>query len=81
MGFAGYSLTAIVKAPRLEAVGRHAEAQDAVRACRKLGQANVTPDGWAKVNRRIYTPEAIALLAPSETFYRRSWEATPEDGS
>ncbi|MFZ4070562.1 MAG: TIR domain-containing protein [Caulobacterales bacterium] len=76
----GYSHPAIVKATRLEALGRHAEAQEAVQACRKLAQDNVTPDGWAKAHRRIYAPEAVAMLAPAERLYRKAWDATPKDG-
>jgi len=79
--FAGYYLPAVFKAACLAALGRDAEAQDAVRACRKLGLENVTPDGWEKVSRRIYAPEALTLLAPAMAMYRKVWDETPDDAS
>jgi TolB-like protein len=79
--FVGYYLPAMCKAACLAALGRDAEAQDAVRACRRLGLDNVTPDGWERVIRRIYAPEALALMAPATAIYRKVWDATLEEAS
>jgi len=77
--FADYSYPAVIKATCLAALGREAEAQDAVRACRKLGLDIVTPDNWDKANRRFYSPDGIAQIAPAMTIYRRVWDVTPEE--
>ena len=68
----------ISKAICLAALGRRAEAQDAVRACRKLGLELVKPDLWEEGGRRLYPPEGFALMAPGFALYREIWNATPE---
>jgi hypothetical protein len=79
--FAGYSYPSVIRAICLAALGREAQAQDAVRACRRLGLDIVTPDGWEKSNRRIMSPEAVALLAPAMALYRTLWDETPDEAS
>ena len=77
--FAGYKYSNMVKAICLAALGREAEAQDAVRACRKLGLDTVEPDIWEKGCRRFYEPEGTAKLATAVSIYRKAWDATPAE--
>ena len=79
--FASYSTTAVIRATCLAALSRNAEAQEAVRACRRLGPAPVHPDIWEQAWRRIVSPEAFALMGPANALYRDLWNATPKESA